>query len=336
MKAVSTVLVIEELEPYMENRVKAIAQEAGILTKVHGKDYLPVAGELSARRVGEAITKLTGAELPMNFDRIDNLVQETQSLLPLRPPSLCAGCPHRASHYAIKVAGRRIKKETGVEPIYPGDIGCYCLGANEPLNMVDTSTCMGSGFDLANGMAVALKTPIVAHLGDSTFFHSGIPPLINAVFNKTKAVFVIMDNSATSMTGFQPHPGAPGAGQEAVKIEDVAKGCGVKFVEVVDCFDLEKTIDLMERAMRFDGPAVVVSRGLCAILAQRDRRQKGEKTVPYAVDLDTCTDCRLCVNSLGCPAIVIEDDRVSIDASQCDACGICARVCPTGAIKQPG
>jgi len=324
--------VVEELEPYVENHVKAIAQEAGIYIKVHGKDYLPVAGELSTRKVAEAIVKSTGSELPIDFNNIDNLTQETQSLLPLRPPSLCAGCPHRASHYAIKLAGKHIKREIGIEPVYPGDIGCYCLGANEPLNAVDTSTCMGSGFDLANGMARVLKAPIVAHLGDSTFFHSGIPPLINAVFNKTKAVFVILDNSATSMTGFQPHPGAPGPGQEAVKIEEVAKACGVKFVEVVNCFDLKKTVEVFERAMRFDGPAVVVSRGLCAILAQRERRQKGEKTVLYSVDLDACTDCRICVNSLGCPAIVIEDNHVSIDSAQCDGCGLCAQVCPSKAI----
>jgi indolepyruvate ferredoxin oxidoreductase, alpha subunit len=330
--AVSSILIVEELEAYVENHVKAIGQEAGICTKVHGKDYLPVAGELSTRKVAEVIAKLTETPLPIDFNNIDNLVQETISMLPLRPPSLCAGCPHRASHYAIKVAGRHIKRETGIEPVYPGDIGCYCLGANEPLNAVDTSTCMGSGFDLANGMARALKAPIVAHLGDSTFFHSGIPPLINAVFNKTRAVFVILDNSATSMTGFQPHPGAPGAGQEPVKIEDVARACGVKFVEVVNCYDLKKTIDVFERAMRFDGPSVVVSRGLCAILTQRERRQKGAKAVPYTVDLETCTDCRLCVNSLGCPAIVIEDKHVSIDASQCDGCGLCAQVCPTQSI----
>jgi indolepyruvate ferredoxin oxidoreductase alpha subunit len=179
LKSVSSVLVVEELEPYVENHVKAIAQEAGIWVKVHGKDYLPLAGELSTRKVAEAIVKSTGNELPIDFNNIDNLTQETQSLLPLRPPSLCAGCPHRASHYAIKLAGKHIKREVGIEPVYPGDIGCYCLGANDPLNAVDTSTCMGSGFDLANGMARVLKAPIVAHLGDSTFFHSGIPPLIS-------------------------------------------------------------------------------------------------------------------------------------------------------------
>jgi indolepyruvate ferredoxin oxidoreductase alpha subunit len=117
----------------------------------------------------------------------------------------------------------------------------------------------------------------------------------------------------------------------AVKIEEVAKACGVKFVEVVNCFDLKKTVEVLERAIRFDGPAVVVSRGLCAILAQRERRQKGEKTVQYTVDLDTCTEPHG-VNSLGCPAIVIEDNHVAIDAAQCDGCGLCAQVCPSKAI----
>jgi len=335
ISSVLEVLVIEELEPFVENHVKIIAQEAGIAVKIHGKDMVPVRLELSTRKATEAIMQLTGTKAPVDFALIDNTIKETASFLPERPPTMCAGCPHRASFHAINVAVRKVRKELG-ERVLTGDIGCYSLGVYPPLNAYDTALCMGSGFGIADGIAKAHPGPVVGHLGDSTFFHSGIPPLINAVFNKTRAVFVVLDNSATSMTGFQPHPGAPGNGQEGIKIEEVARACGVKFVEVVNCFDLKKTVEVLEKAIRFDGPAVVVSRGLCAILAQRERRQKGLKTVLYAVDLDACTDCRLCVNSLGCPAIVIENDHVAIDASQCDGCGLCAQVCPSGAIKQVG
>jgi indolepyruvate ferredoxin oxidoreductase alpha subunit len=193
---------------------------------------------------------------------------------------------------------------------------------------------MGSGFGIANGIAHGTSVPVVGHLGDSTFFHSGIPPMINAVFNKTRIVMVVLDNSATSMTGFQPHPGAPENLAEAIRIEDVARACGVKFVEVVNCFDFEKTVDTIVRAIQFEGPSLIVARGMCAILTQRDRRQKGVRVRPYRVDREVCTDCRLCVTSLGCPAILIEDEKVVIDAAQCDGCGLCAQICPSGAIVQ--
>jgi indolepyruvate ferredoxin oxidoreductase alpha subunit len=173
-------------------------------------------------------------------------------------------------------AYKRISREMKIEPVGPSDIGCYCLGANPPLNAFDSSTCMGGGFDIANGISHAIKAPVVAQLGDSTFFHSGIAPMINAVFNKSKVTMLIMDNGTTAMTGSQPDPGNPGNGETGIKPEELAKACNVKFVEVVNAFDVNNTADILEKAMRFEGPAVVVSRGLCAILAQRERRQRGK------------------------------------------------------------
>ncbi len=335
LSSVPEVLVIEELEPFVENHVKIIAQEAGIPVKIHGKDVVPIANELSTRKTAEAVSRITGRKLPVNFADIDKQVADTLPLLPARPPTLCAGCPHRASFYAINVVARKVKKDLG-ERVLTGDIGCYSLGLNPPLNAYDTNCCMGAGFGMANGVARAQDGPVIGHLGDSTFYHSGIPPLINAVFNRTNVTLVVLDNSATAMTGFQPHPGSPVNSDVAIRPEAIARACNVKFVEVVNPFDLKKSVETLEKAVRFDGPAVVVMRGLCGILSQRDRRQRGEKTVPYSVDLETCTDCKLCLNSLGCPALVIEDGRVAIDAAQCDGCGICAQVCPSGSIKQDG
>jgi len=199
---------------------------------------------------------------------------------------------------------------------------------------------MGSGFGIANGIAHAVKNPVIGHLGDSTFFHSGIPPMINAVFNKTKMTMLVLDNSATAMTGFQPHPGtgsnARGEESPQIKAEDVARACGVKFVEVVDPFDVEETIDTMQRAIRFEGPAVVVTRRLCDILEQREKRGRGEKRVPYQVDREKCSDCQVCIKLLGCPAIIAEGGEVSIDMPQCAGCGVCARICPKEAIIKDG
>ena len=339
--AAEEVLVVEELDPFVENHVKVIAAEAGIMVKIHGKDLVTRIGELSTRKVTEAIGQLTGAKAPVDFGRIDEIVEKTAPLLPWRPPALCAGCPHRASQYAIGVAARRVARDYGkdVRPIFPGDIGCYNLAYNPPLNAVDTTICMGGSFGIANGLAHVVNAPVVTHLGDSTFFHSGIPPMINAVYNQANVTMVVLDNSATAMTGFQPHPGtgstATGEPAPALKIEDIARACGVQFVEVIDPIDLKKAIDTFERAIRFEGPAVVVSRRVCTMIEQRDKRRRGESIVPYRVDPEKCSEkCETCITLLGCPAIIRDGSKAIIDDSLCDGCGLCAQICPYKAIVQ--
>jgi len=288
LKSVPEVLVVEELEPFVEEAVKVVAKDEDIRVKIHGKDVLSLVGELSTRQVSEALCKLTGVKPPIDFAQIDKIRAETAELLPLRPPTMCAGCPHRASAYAINIACRRYQQETGKEPVKTGDIGCYALAANPPLNSDDVAICMGGAFGLANGFAHVVDAPVVAHLGDSTFFHSGIPPMINAVYNKSNVTMVVMDNATTGMTGFQPHPGASGDETLDIKIEDIARASGVKFVEAVDAFDLPKLIDVLEKAIKFEGPSLVVARRLCSILDARVKRKAGEKVVPYEVDPEKC------------------------------------------------
>ncbi len=288
LRAVPEVLVIEELEPFVEEAVKVVADDMKIATMIHGKDIISLVGELGTRPAAEALAKLTGANPPVDFGEIDKIKDETASLLPLRPPTMCAGCPHRASAYAINIAARRYQQATGKEPVKTGDIGCYALSATPPLNADDIAVCMGGSFGLANGFAQVLDVPVIAHLGDSTFFHSGIPPMLNAVYNRANMTMVVMDNSTTGMTGFQPHPGATGDSTHDIKIEALARAAGVKFVEVVDAFDLPKLIDIMERAIKYEGPTLVVTRRLCNILDARAKRQAGEKTVPYVVDKEKC------------------------------------------------
>ena len=334
LRAAPKVLVIEEVEPFVENHVKIMAQELGILIKIHGKDVVPIRLDLSTRKACEAIAKIMGVALPVDFQQLDGLVEKAAPLLPVRPPALCAGCPHRASFYALNVAARKVRKDLG-ERMFVGDIGCYALAANAPLKSDDMAVCMGAGFGAANGAARAVGGPVVGHLGDSTFFHSGIPPLVNAVFNNTNVTMVVVDNSSTAMTGFQPNPsmGAAGNGDVAAAIhpEDVARACGVKFVEVVDPFEVEKTIDTFERAMRFVGPSVVVTRRGCEIIETRERRRRGEATKHYVVNRELCTECASCIKLLGCPAIIKSNGEVTID-DQCVGCAVCATVCPSDAI----
>lgn len=340
LESVKQVVVVEELEPIVENQVKVLAQEHKVDAAIHGKDVVPLIGELSTRKVVEALAKVIDVKLPADFRQLDRIEKETEALLPVRPPALCPGCPHRATLYAANVAIVRYKKEFKVEPIKPGDIGCYGLGFNPPLNSDDTAICMGGAYGIANGLAHATDVPVIAHLGDSTFFHSGMAPMVNAVYNNARIVMLVLDNAITGQTGFQPNPcsglTALGANAPVIKPEDVARACQVPFVEVVDPFDVDKTVDTIGRALRFNGPALVVSRQGCQILEQRAMKKKGEKIVPYEIDSDVCNDCRLCVNLLGCPAIVFEADRVVIDALQCSGCSVCAQICPTDAITKKG
>jgi indolepyruvate ferredoxin oxidoreductase alpha subunit len=339
LESVPEALVVEELEPFVEEAVKVVAKDSDIPVKIHGKDVLSLVGELSTRQVAEALSRLTGIKPPIDFAEIDKIREETNALLPLRPPTMCAGCPHRASFYAINIACRRYQQETGKEPVKTGDIGCYALGANAPLNGDDIAICMGGAFGLAGGFAHVVDTPVVAHLGDSTFFHSGIPPMINAVYNKSNITMVVLDNSTTGMTGFQPHPGATGDAAFDIKIEAIARAAGVKFVEVVDAFDLARLIDVLERAIKFEGPSVVVARRLCNIIDQREKRKTGEKTLPYVVDPEKClagsppycqATCPLHIDIRGYIALVKEgkfDEALALIKQTLPFAGIIGRIC---------
>ena len=339
LKSVPTVLVAEELEPFVEDEVKVITKDNDINVKIHGKDLLSLVGELSTRQVAEALSTLTGVKPSVDFAAIDKIKIETESLLPFRPPTMCAGCPHRSSFYAINIACQRYEAETGKTPVKTGDIGCYALAANPPLNSDDIAICMGGAFGLGSGFPHVIDAPVVAHLGDSTFFHSGIPPMINSVFNKANVAMVVLDNATTGMTGFQPHPGAPADDSVPVKIEDIARASGVKFVEVVDAFDLPELIETMERAIRFEGPSLVVVRRLCNILDAREKRQQGVKTFPYEIDQEKCVagsppacqaTCPLHIDIKGYVGLIKEgkfDEALALIKEVLPFPGIIGRVC---------
>jgi len=260
--------------------------------------------------------------------------------LPPRPPVLCSGCPHRASFYIV---GKVFGKKT----VYCNDIGCYTLGYGDPLHACDVLLCMGSSISQASGISRMTGERVVAFIGDSTFFHSGLPALVNAVEAKDNITVVVLDNYITAMTGFQPSVTTNGqgmkttAGQESgtadqkvprCTIESAVRGLGIEDVHSVDPYDQESALDAVKQAKSGEGVNVVVFHAPCKVMEQRRRRGAGE--VPFAIDPAICNACSLCVRILGCPSIQASEGGYTIDPDLCDGCGICATVCKHGAIRQ--
>jgi len=321
LKTVDTVLIFEELEPIVEEQVKMIAQETGIEVSVLGKTngFVPREGELDVSSFLEALKK--------TFD-MDTKPAPSETALELAPcpPSLCAGCSHRATFYSMK-------KVFGNDAIYPSDIGCYTLGIQS--GTVETTLCMGSSISVASGLYHSgEKRPICCSIGDSTFFHSGMNSLLNAIVNKANITVTILDNRITAMTGHQPNPGvgytATGEPTVKVSLSELCKAMGAEFVSIVDPYKLEETQEAFKAAKEFDGPAVVIARQPCVI----SRKRAGIRLTPYFIDPEKCEGCKQCVK-FGCPAIEFnEEKKCALITNLCSGCGVCAQICNFDAIKE--
>ncbi len=322
LEQVEKVLVVEELTPFVEEEVMVCAFRDRRDVKVSGKKSgdLPYEYEYSPMIVEDAVRKWL--DLP---DREKRVVKPLE--LPPRPPVLCAGCPHRTSYYFAK-------KVFGKKTTYCNDIGCYTLGYGKPLDVCDVLLCMGSSISQASGIFRMTRERTVAFIGDSTFFHSGLPALANAVQAGDDITLVVLDNDVTAMTGFQPSISTVGKEHqkqfEGFSIENAARGLGVKEVFSVDPFDEEATLIAFKTAKKGKGVNVVVTHSPCVVHQAKVAPVREKKS--YQVDEARCNQCSLCVRVLGCPAIWVEDGAYSIDQDLCDGCDLCARVCNRGAI----
>ncbi len=336
------VVVVEEGDPVVEMQLKTYAAELGSKAVVVGKrdGLLPWHGELTLERVTEALARVLGVEPPA-WLRGDGAGVEPPRLPP-RPPVLCPGCPYRPLFYALRRAVSRV----GVDPVFSGDIGCYSLGIEEPFRVQDVIVEMGGSIGAGNGFSHTLagSRPVVAVIGDSTFYHSGLTGLLNAVYNGAPMLVVVLDNGTTAMTGHQPHPGtglrADGSPAPRVLPEKVAEALGASRVYVVNPYRVRETVETLAKALREaveGGLVVVVSRAPCMLETLRRAARQGVKSPVVVVDENRCTGCGLCYKTLACPAITPgKDGRPVINHSLCSGCLACTSVCPRGALKPLG
>ena len=336
IESVDTVLIAEEVDPFIELMVTALAKTVKPELVILGRKDLsfPREGELSLELVEAKIAELMSIEYT-DPSRTE-LEAEKEEIMFDRILTMCAGCPHRSSIYALKKAVIAVKGDL-MNVIVNGDIGCMGLAHAPPMEFEDTYFAMGSSLGVSQGMA-QMGIDTIAWIGDGTFFHAGIPSLQNAVHNGANIKIVVADNAAVAMTGFQTNPQmgitATGDKVEPIMIEDIARASGVKFVKVVDAYDMKAAEEAFKEMLEFDGVAMVISRRACAMVAVREMRP--EKPVPYAVDQDACIGCKQCLNGYGCPALMWSEEsgKASIDNTLCMGCDSCAQVCPVKAIKR--
>ncbi len=297
--------VIEELDPIIETHVKAMGIE------VIGKEVFSLLGEFSQRTIAEAFNK----ELPESVS--------ADSVIPNRPPMMCAGCPHRGLFYTLA------KNKITVM----GDIGCYTLGAVPPLSALDSTLCMGASVSGLHGFNLARRGESeknsVAVIGDSTFMHSGMTGLVNIAYNATNSTVIILDNSITGMTGHQQNPATgfniKGEPASQVDLEALCHALGINRVKIVDPYNLKECEVAVKEELAVEEPSVIISRRPCVLL-------KSVKTKPaLKVNPDKCKSCKKCMG-LGCPAISMKDGKATIDATLCVGCDVCAQLCPFDAI----
>ncbi|MEM2098370.1 MAG: indolepyruvate ferredoxin oxidoreductase subunit alpha [Candidatus Bathyarchaeia archaeon] len=339
IKNLKKVIVIEELSPYLEKEVYAIAKDVNPYLSIFGKasGNFSEAWEYNPNVVAKGI----GSALGITYPDYEAIIREATSLkvgLPDRYPTFCAGCPHRATFVALNHA-LKMQAAKGQEHFFANDIGCYSMWVFPPISRSDSSLCMGASVGVANGLSHAIEERVVAVVGDSTFYHAAIPALIDAVHNGNKFTLLILDNSVTAMTGQQSNPSteftAGWRQGKKVSIENICRAVGVEFVEVVDSYDVKNNVEVFRKALDFDGLSVVISRRECALYGDRNKRRRGEPIVPFYVDKNLCKKPYMCLRTFHCPAYEIDvDQQPRISPEICDGCSVCSKLCPFHSIKR--
>ncbi len=338
IEKLKTVVIVEELQPYLELHVTAIAKDANPDLKVLGKwsGHLSESLEYNPNIVVDALAKATGKRAPVDYAAVLAKAAELKKGLPDRPPTFCPGCPHRATLHALLDATR------GMKHILSTDIGCYSMSFLLPFEYGDSLLSMGASLGVAAGMQYAAEEKVIAMIGDSTFWHAGLPGLVNAIHHNDDLTLIILDNEVTAMTGQQPDPGrdynAGGQPAKPLVLETVIKAMGIEDITIVDPYQVKAAVSPIREALTRKGPNVIISRRACALYADRNKRRRGETIGTNKVDKDVCKRPYSCIRSFHCPAISIDDSdrKAFISKELCDQCDVCAKLCPYGSIKPRG
>ena len=365
MDGLSQVMAIEELDPVLETELLTICGRKHLNVDIRGKltGDVQTAGENSVEYVRSVLEAYLGQPYTDYLKSVEGEAPGAPAIpvppLPIRPPVLCAGCPHRASFYAVKRAMELVNERAAAAPesaaiplsdsaalaetaaaaipaapiegVYCGDIGCYTLGNAKPLDMVDTCLCMGAGITMVQGLwRVEPHKRYFSFVGDSTFFASGITGIVNAVYNQANMTVCVLDNSTTAMTGHQPHPGTGrtmmGQVVDQVSIVKVLEALGLTKIVTVDPLDLEASVNAVLEVSAMDGVKAVIFKSPCIAI---------EKSVKKCrIDEERCVHCRTCITEIGCPALVLDGDTVKIEPGLCTGCGLCSQICSVNAIEE--
>lgn len=334
VKDCKQVVVVEELDPFLEESLRSLLMQGERKIPIYGKNepdsVLPREGELNKSLVMRALAKSFNVKAMKTIDDSVKFIK-----VPSRPPPLCPGCPHRNSYIAILTGISKAGYKRSEIPIF-GDIGCYALSVNPPLSAIWTEHSMGASISMAVGLKLSgFPKPVIATIGDSTFFHSGIQPIIEAVNKRVNLLVVILDNEVIAMTGHQSTPEwsktETGRSAKSVKIAELLKGIGVDGVVEVNPYNLDEMTGYVAEMLRKDGVNVIIAKAPCAIVAMREKAPE----FTYTVLEDKCTGCLACVRATGCPALYLKDNgKVGIIEEDCFGCGLCERYCPYDAIIQ--
>jgi len=318
------ILVVEELDPYIEEKLKTLLYESGYSIPVKGKStgHIPLEGELDKGVVLEAL----GYEKPRQWIKQENVAK--------RPPPLCPGCPHRFTFLALKRAIIKKGFKLSEVPVI-GDIGCYALAVYQPIDMLWTEHSMGASISMAMGLKIAgFNKPVVAVIGDSTLFHAGIQSLIEAINKRVDLLVLVVDNEVVAMTGHQSTPAwqtsETGRLLKPINLDKLVESLNPDYLAIVDPYNFEETMKTIEELLDKPGVKVVIARHPCALL---EARKKGVSK-RYYVDPNACTGCKACLVTTGCPAIIFEDGKAHIILEDCNGCGLCSRFCTFNAIKE--
>ena len=326
IRGLKVLVVLEELEPVIEEFVQGVAKEVNPKLKIYGKNILPRSGEYSTELIQEKIAPV------LKIKKHDFREQERnlkKIKLPTRKPVLCPGCPHRSTFYGVK-------KVLGENVVWAGDVGCYILGIMEPFRTADFMFSMGASLGVAHGIRNVSDQKVVVFIGDSTFFHAGMAGLVNLVYNDPKVLVVVMDNGITAMTGHEPHPGTgldpAGEQRPAIKIEDVVRSFGIKNVKVVSAYNQKELQAAVKELDAQPGVSVLISRGMCRLLFKKRMKRLGKQLPVFFIDPDVTADLSE-LDKIACPAIYKKKGRYHINPDLCRGCSLCSQIVPAGTIK---